>query len=71
MENSFIIELCSFIIEIKVVRNVSLNNIDFHDQPSGCIVLPPEVAKKFQIRKIHKLDKSDRQKYFRFDHRMF
>ena len=33
-ENSFIIELYSFIIEIKVVRNVILNNIDLYDQPS-------------------------------------
>ena len=31
---SSIIELYSFLMEIKVVRNVILNKIDFHDQPS-------------------------------------
>ena len=33
-EKSFIIELYSFIIEIKVIINVIVNNIDIHDQPS-------------------------------------
>ena len=37
----------------------------------GCIVLPSEVAKKFQIKKSQRLDKCDRQIYFRFDHRLF
>ena len=36
---------------------------------SGCIVLPPIVAKIFQIRKIQRFDKFD--SYFRFDHRVF
>ena len=30
--------------------------------------LKKKVGKKFQIRKIQRLDKSDRQRYFRFDH---
>ena len=34
----------------------------------GCIDLPPGVTKIIQIRKIQRLDKSDREKYFRFDH---
>ena len=34
----------------------------------GCIVLSPGVTKKCQIRKIQRLDKSDRQRYFRYDH---
>ena len=38
-------------IEIKVVRNVILNNIDIQDQPSRCIVLPPGVAKISRFEK--------------------
>ena len=37
----------------------------------GCIVLPQGVAKIFQIWKIQRFDKSDRKRYFRFDHREF
>ena len=33
IKNHFIIELYSFIVGLKVVRNVILNNIDLHDQP--------------------------------------
>ena len=47
IENSFIIELYSFIIEIKVVRNVILNNIDLHDQPSRMHRSPPKESPKF------------------------
>ena len=47
IENSFIIKLYSFIIEIKVVRNVILNNIDFHDQPSRMHRFPPRSRQHF------------------------
>ena len=57
----------SFIIEIKVVRNVIfLTTLISMINLPGYIVLPPGVAKKFQIRKIERFDKSDR--YFRLDH---
>ena len=46
-------------IEIKVVRNVILNNIDVHDQPSRIHCSTPEVAKIFQIRIIQIFDQSD------------
>ena len=42
-------------IEMKVVRNVILNNIDLHDQPFRMHRSPPGVAKHFQIRKIKDL----------------
>ena len=46
-------------IDIKVVRMVILNNIDFHDQHFKMHFSPPEVTKIFQIRKIQRSDKSD------------
>ena len=46
-------------IEIKVVRNVILNNMDFHDQPSRMHCPPPRSRHNFQIRKIQRFDKSD------------
>ena len=55
----FQIWLYSFIIEIKVVRNIILNNIDILYQPSRMYRSPPRIAKIFQIRKIHRFDKSD------------
>ena len=59
---TFTYQLYNRIVQlIKAIRNVILNNID----------LPSGVSKNFQIRKIQRLDKSDRQKYFRFDHRVF
>jgi len=42
---SFIIELYSFIIEIKVVRHVLLNNIDINYQPSWMHRSPPRIRK--------------------------
>ena len=51
----------SFIIEIKVVRNVILNNIDCDNQPSRMHRSPPKI---FKIRKIQRFDISDR--YFKF-----
>ena len=53
----------SFIIEIKVVRNVILNNIDFHDQPSRMHRSPSRSrqkisdSKKFK-EKINLIDKN-------------
>ena len=47
IENSFTIELYSFIVRIKVVRNVILNNIDFHDQPSKMHSFPPRNRQNF------------------------
>ena len=46
-------------IEIKVVRNVILNNIDIHDQPSRMHRSPPRSRQNFQIRKIQRYGKSD------------
>ena len=44
----------SFMLEIKVVRNVILNKIVFHDQPSRMYRSPPRVAKNVQILKKRK-----------------
>ena len=55
IENSFIIELYSFIFAIKVVRNIILNNIDINVQPSRMYI---GAAKKFPIRKIQRFHKS-------------
>ena len=40
---------------------------------AGYIVLPPAGANNFQIRNIQRFEKSDkdRQRYSRFDHRVF
>ena len=43
-------------IEIKVLRNVILNNIDPHDQLFRCIA-PPNFF--FHIKKVHSFYKSD------------
>ena len=46
-------------IEIKIVKNVFLNNIDLHDRPSRMRRFSPGVTNIFQIRKIQIFDKSD------------
>ena len=72
IENRFISELYRFIVGIKVVRNVILNNIDLNDQPSR---MHSSSSRSRQTvsnsKKIQRKDKSDREKYFRFDHRVF
>ena len=42
-------------IEIKVVRNVILNNIDLHDQPSRMHLSPPRSCQKFSNSKNSKI----------------
>ena len=48
-------------IKIKFVRNVTLNNIDLHDELSRMHGSLPrrEPCSPFQIRKIQRFDKSD------------
>ena len=46
-------------IEIKVVRNVILNNIDLHDQPSRMHRSPPRSRQNFPDSKNSKIDKSE------------
>jgi len=66
------IKLYSFIIGIKVVRNIILNNIDNHDQPSRMHRSSSRSRQKIlKFEKIQKKDKSDQRKYFTFDHRVF
>ena len=45
----------SFIIEIKVVRNVILNNINMQDQPSGMYRSPSRSRQNFPDSKISKI----------------
>ena len=51
--------LNSFIIEIKVVRNVISNNIDIYDQPSRIHRSPPRSRQNFPDSKNSKIDKSE------------
>ena len=46
-------------IEMNDLGNVILKNIDDHDQPFRMQRSPPRIAKKFQIRKSQRFDKSD------------
>jgi len=70
--NSSMIKLYSFIMEMKVVRNIILNNIDINGQPSRMHRSSSRSRQKIlKFEKIQKKDKSDQRKYFTFDHRMF
>ena len=48
-----------FMIEIKVVRNIILNNIDTHNQSSRMHRSPPRSRQNFPDSKIQRFDKSD------------
>jgi len=71
IKNSFIIELYSFTIGIKVVRNVISNNIDINNQPSRMHRSPSRSHQTFVDSKFQILDKSDRRRNFRFDLKVF
>ena len=43
----------------KSCQKCHLNNIDIYDQPSRMHHSPPRSHQNFQIRKIHRFDKSD------------
>ena len=47
-------------IGIKFVKNVILNNIDINDQPFRMHRSPPRSRQNFQITKILRYDKSER-----------
>ena len=60
----------SFMIEMKVVRNVILNNIDLHDQPFRMHRSPPRCRQNFTDSKNSKIWQIW-LRYFIFDHRVF
>ena len=55
IENGFIIDLYSFIIGLKDVRNVILNIIDNHDQTSSMHRSPPSSRQNFPDSKNAKI----------------